>query len=239
VKYEALFVDFYGTLVHEDDIPIANITEKLSSCSRYANAPKEIAYYWWSEFRKLFEGSYGPNFKTQRDLETISIQKTVEHFQCKGANLDIAEVLFGYWVKPEIFEDTFPFLSRNTLPVCIVSNIDRNDILQAINFHHMNFDGIVTSEDAKSYKPRAEIFQLAMEKMKLPPHKILHIGDSLTSDILGANNCGIDSFWINRKKRKIPDNCLATYVGDTLLEVFCYLNAKNFGLHRYFSDHFQ
>ena len=219
MKYEAIFLDFYGTLVHEDDIPIADITGKISSCSQCGNSPKEISSYWWREFRKLFENSYGANFKTQRDLEKISIQRTFEHFQCKDVDLDIAEALFSHWVKPDIFEDTFPFLNQNRLPVCIVSNIDRNDILQAMSFHGMIFENIVTSEDAKSYKPRPEIFKMAMRKMKLLPRQVLHVGDSLTSDILGAHNCGIDSFWLNREKRKIPDDCLATYVGETLFDV--------------------
>ena len=91
--------------------------------------------------------------------------------------------------------------------------------MQAIRYHGMHFDHIVTSEDAKSYKPRTEIFHMALEQMRLSPHEVLHIGDSLDSDVLGAHKCGIDSFWLNRKKRMPPDGCVATYSGYTLLDV--------------------
>lgn len=148
MKYKALFLDFYGTLVHEDDEVIATITQSISLHSILQNKPKEIGAYWWSEFRRLFENSYGVNFKTQRVLETLSIQKTLNYFKCENIDYNVDEALFDHWSKPDLFEDTKIFLTQNTLPVCIVSNIDRNDILQAIYFNRMSFDNIVTSEDA-------------------------------------------------------------------------------------------
>lgn len=222
MKYKAVFLDFYGTLVHEDDEAIAQITQIMSSCSIDKNTPGEIASYWWSEFRSLFENSFGVNFKTQRELETISIKRTLEYFKCTNIDINIDELLFDYWVKPEIFEDTKKFLIENTMPVCIVSNIDRNDIFEAFKYHGMDFENVITSEDAKSYKPRKEIFNLALSKMKLLPQQVLHVGDSLSSDILGAHNCGIDTFWLNRKKRAVSPDCAANYNGESLYDVLKY-----------------
>jgi len=219
MKYKALFLDFYGTLVHEDGAAIAEITKIISASTPANNTPKEIGTHWWNEFRRLFENSYGSNFKTQRELEHISIHKMLEHFQCKEIDLNIDKALFTHWMKPPIFKDTLPFLAQNILPVCIVSNIDTSDILTAIEFHSLNFKNVVTSEDAKSYKPRSEIFEMALGKMNLLPHEVLHVGDSLTADIVGAHNCGIHSFWLNRKSRQVPHNCVATYRGNSLLDI--------------------
>ena len=219
MKYSAVFLDFYGTLVHEDDVPISKIIQKISFHSRAKSPPEDIASYWWDQFHQLFENNYGLDFKSQRELETISIQKVLAYFQCESMDSNINRELFDYWIRPDLFKDTLPFLAQNILPVCIVSNIDRNDILQAIHYHGMTFENIVTSEDARSYKPRQEIFRMALERMKMSPQQVLHIGDSLSSDILGAHNCGIDSFWLNRKNRKIPENCLATYNGNALSDV--------------------
>jgi len=219
LKYKALFLDFYGTLVHEDDAAIATITRKISYCLPSSNTQKEVASYLWSEFRQLSKNSFGGNFRTQREIEIISIQKTLICFQCKNLDLDIDELLFSYWVKPEIFEDTLPFLEENALPVCIVSNIDRKDILKAMDFHGMAFENIITSEEARSYKPRPEIFQTALEKMNLSNQEVLHIGDSLAADVFGAQKLGIDSFWLNRKNRNMSNDCPATYSGNTLADV--------------------
>ena len=219
MKYKALFLDFYGTLVYEDDPVIAKITERMSLCAPSGTDPREIAHHWWLEIKTLCENSFGANFKTQRELEKISINNTLKHFNCKNADLDLDRNLFEYWIKPEICADSKRFLSENKLPVCVVSNIDRDDILQACEHHGLSFNNIVTSEDARSYKPRPEIFRMVLDLMGADPERTLHIGDSLSADVYGAHACGIDSFWLNRKRRQIPEGCPAAYIGETLLDL--------------------
>ncbi|WP_306769282.1 HAD family hydrolase [Parafrankia sp. BMG5.11] len=38
----------------------------------------------------------------------------------------------------------------------------------------------------------------------LPPDAVLHIGDSLTSDVAGAHTLGIPTIWVNRSGRPRP-----------------------------------
>ena len=223
MRYEALFLDFYGTLVHEDDDTILKVVTKIADASPQKVSPKDIATFWWSTFRSLFENSFSHAFMPQRQLESLSIQTVLEHFNCVAKTEELDAELFSYWVKPDIFPETKDFLSKNRLPVCIVSNIDRKDIEAAMDYHQLSCDVLVTSEDAKSYKPREEIFLMALEKMNLSPAKVLHIGDSLTSDIAGANKCGIDSFWLNRKGKPIPSDISPTYSGQSLFEIFDFL----------------
>lgn len=60
--------------------------------------------------------------------------------------------------------------------------------------------GIFVSEDAGSQKPRKEFFDYCFSRMDDPdPSRMLVIGDSLSSDIKGGNNAGIDTCWFNRK----------------------------------------
>jgi FMN phosphatase YigB (HAD superfamily) len=56
---------------------------------------------------------------------------------------------------------------------------------------------LITSEGTKSYKPDKRIFHYALEKCKVTPSKVLFIGDSYSSDIMGAYYTGIDSLWLN------------------------------------------
>jgi len=46
------------------------------------------------------------------------------------------------------------FFATCPIPIYVVSNIDRNDVLQAIDYHGLKPTGVFTSEDAKSYKPK-------------------------------------------------------------------------------------
>jgi 2-haloacid dehalogenase/putative hydrolase of the HAD superfamily len=58
---KAIFLDFYGTAVHEDDVIIHEITERIYRSSPAAN-PSEISHYWWRCFSELCNNSYGDTF---------------------------------------------------------------------------------------------------------------------------------------------------------------------------------
>lgn len=64
------------------------------------------------------------------------------------------------------------------------------------------FEVIVTSEETGFQKPQKEIFAYALEKLQIfDPSHVLMIGDSLTSDIQGGNDFGIDTCWFNPTKK--------------------------------------
>lgn len=62
-------------------------------------------------------------------------------------------------------------------------------------------DGIFVSEDAGAQKPKKDFFDyMAARIPDYNPKKALVIGDSLTSDIQGGINAGIDTCWYNPHK---------------------------------------
>lgn len=65
------------------------------------------------------------------------------------------------------------------------------------------FEVIITSEEVGFQKPQAEVFEYAMDKLQiLDKSRVLMIGDSLSSDIQGGNNYGIDTCWFNPHGKK-------------------------------------
>ena len=60
------------------------------------------------------------------------------------------------------------------------------------------FSEVVISEEVGAAKPQREIFDVAFQRMGQPRlEEVLIVGDSLTSDIEGGNNYGIDTCWFN------------------------------------------
>jgi 2-haloacid dehalogenase len=60
------------------------------------------------------------------------------------------------------------------------------------------FADVVISEEVGAAKPDPEIFDVAFERMGQPAkHEVLMVGDSLTSDIRGGSDYGIDTCWFN------------------------------------------
>lgn len=56
-------------------------------------------------------------------------------------------------------------------------------------------DGVFVSEDLKVAKPAREYFERCLERIGEPKESCIVIGDSLTSDMLGAQNASLKSVW--------------------------------------------
>ncbi|MBT2293459.1 HAD-IA family hydrolase [Paenibacillus albidus] len=69
--------------------------------------------------------------------------------------------------------------------------------------------GIVNSEQAKYSKPMKEIFLYALEKAGLKADEVIHIGDSLRSDIECAKAAGIEAIWLNRYNNPVTKGITA------------------------------
>ncbi len=63
-------------------------------------------------------------------------------------------------------------------------------------------DGVFISEDLGVDKPNKEFFDIVLNQVgSKDPREYIVIGDSLTSDIKGANNAGIKCIWFNPKHK--------------------------------------
>lgn len=200
----ALLLDFYGTLVYEDTEVVDSICHQVSLSAPEAG-PTEVARTWWSAFAALTSASHGPAFRPQRALAQVSLAETVRSCQSAADPVPLLDAQFAYWQQPQIYPDTRELLAA-PLPACVASNIDRDDLAAALAFHGLadRFTHAVTSQDARSYKPRPEMFTTALGLLGLAPHEVIHVGDSLTSDVAGAASLGIPVAWVNRTRRPAP-----------------------------------
>jgi len=217
---KAIFVDFYGTLVEEDDKIISSIIENIVNYSNNKNLNKnDIGQYWWKEFVSLCNIHNGNNFKLQKEIEYISLSNTVLKFDSNINVKNELEKMFEYWKKPTILSDSMVFLENIKLPVIIVSNIDNNEIKEAVANNNISVDKIITSEDALFYKPNENIFKMAMENNNLNANEIIHIGDSISNDIAGANKVNIRSIWLNRNDRQNQTNVIPNLIARDFIEI--------------------
>ncbi|EPY6471103.1 YjjG family noncanonical pyrimidine nucleotidase [Clostridium sporogenes] len=84
------------------------------------------------------------------------------------------------------------------------------------------FEDIVISEEVQVSKPNPKIFEHALNNMKhTDKSNVLMVGDSLTSDIQGGINLGIDTCWFNPNKIINETGIKPTY------EIFNLMELKN------------
>ncbi len=82
------------------------------------------------------------------------------------------------------------------------------------------FDGVFVSEEIGFEKPRREYFDAVASKIEgFSIDEAIIIGDSLTSDITGGINYGIDTCWFNPQGKAVPEKMNITYVINSLDEL--------------------
>ncbi len=60
------------------------------------------------------------------------------------------------------------------------------------------FNFVLLAVECGIAKPDRRIFELALDRSGCDPSQVVHVGDSLQSDVRGANGIGIRSVWLNR-----------------------------------------
>jgi 2-haloacid dehalogenase len=74
------------------------------------------------------------------------------------------------------------------------------------------FDPVIISEEVGAAKPARKIFDVAFVKMAQPEKaEVLIVGDSLSSDMRGGSDYGIDTCWFNPNGRSHPPDINITY----------------------------
>lgn len=86
------------------------------------------------------------------------------------------------------------------------------------------FKDIFLSEDIGVQKPAKEFFDYCFEKLNQPKKEnVILIGDSLSADIMGGLNYGIDCVWFNKNADKLPADIKPTYTVNHLNEIISIL----------------
>jgi 2-haloacid dehalogenase len=74
------------------------------------------------------------------------------------------------------------------------------------------FDHVIISDEIGAAKPAAAFFEHTFDLIGRPPkEQVLVIGDSLTSDIRGGNDFGVDTCWFNAAAVPADPRCPATH----------------------------
>lgn len=94
------------------------------------------------------------------------------------------------------------------------------------------FKAIFVSEDTGYQKPMKEFFDYCFDRIpQFNKERALIIGDSLSADIQGGNNAGIDTCWINPLKKENKTDVQPTYEIAKLEELLTLLEREKQSNH--------
>ncbi len=201
MELDGLFLDFYGTIATGDRQAVEAVCAHVIGDTGLDMSAHELAIVWGDRFFAAADACVHDGFRTLHEIELDTLQATLAKLGHTIDPVPYSQEFQEYLRKPPVFAEVGEFFARFPLPICIVSNADRAELDAAIRNSGIAVAEVVTSEDARAYKPDPRIFEYALEQTGWHRERVLHVGDSLHADVGGALAAGVGSGWVNREHR--------------------------------------
>ena len=197
-NYKVLTFDCYGTLIDWESGILGALRPVLSAHAIDLSDDEILELYSGME-AGAEEGAYIKyrevlNQVAHRIGEGLGFVPTPSELDCLSKSLK-------RW-KP--FPDTVRALQalKQSFGLAVISNIDDDLFALSAKYLKVEFDRVITAEQAKAYKPSLHIFKSAVGRIGVAPERILHIAQSIYHDIRPAKTMGLSTVWVNRRTGK-------------------------------------
>ncbi len=231
---DALLFDLGETLIHIDPL-YKNIIEE----SRFKTVQVYLSHFGFNFNSNYIRSTYEEIIESTLDTPEEEVHilqifiKMLEKLSIDYSlfNLEELEKIF-YSVELEawtLFPDTITCLDKalkSNFKLGVISNARSDwsvrEVLRRFNLNKY-FEVVVSSAQVGWRKPRPEPFLKALKKLKVNPKLAIFIGDTFSTDILGAKRLGMKAIYLNRDNNQIPviENIIPDYTVKDLLEAFC------------------
>lgn len=193
-RFKILTFDCYCTLIDWETGIFSALRPILAAHGKNLSDPELLALYG-----ELEAEAEGGDFRPYREV----LQSVVRGF---GERLGFAPTeaesgsLAESVARWQPFPDTVPALRRlkEKFQLAILSNIDDDLFAGTAPKLGVQFNQVITAQQAKAYKPSREVFLLAEKRIKLPRERWLHVGQSVYHDVIPAQSLGLATVWVNR-----------------------------------------
>jgi 2-haloacid dehalogenase len=194
--FDALTFDCYGTLIDWEAGILTGLRRVLDPhavaatddelLEAYARAEADLEAGPYRRYREVLgEG-------LRRVARRHGVEPTPDEVAAFGGSV-------GEW---PAFPDSAAALARlaKRFRLGVITNCD--DDLFALSNRRLGatFDWIVTAQQVGSYKPDPRNFEVALERIRMPQGRILHVAQSLFHDHVPARRLGLATAWIDRRR---------------------------------------
>ena len=231
-RIKAVFFDAAGTLIK----PARQVGESYSMiAAKYGKAvsPSEL----FDRFRICFDDAPRLAFPNAAPAEIDRLERdwwknlVAGVFEPWGSfeNFDkYFDELFAYFAEPSAWGlypevlDALSALRERGVTLAVISNFDSRlvRILDGLGAGSWFADIFVSSRIGYA-KPDRQIFDAALGRHGLAPANAIHVGDSETNDLWGAQNAGLKALLIDRGRR--PDDSAPERIA-SLQEILTHLD---------------
>jgi 2-haloacid dehalogenase len=193
-RYEVLTFDCYGTLINWEAGILPALHRILSAHGKNMDNATLLKRYGDFEQRSE-QGKFRPYREV---LESVVHQFGDElRFTPTAAEARSLPDSLPTW-KP--WPDTVAALRqlKTRFRMAILSNVDDDLFALTRPQLEVDFDEVITAQQAQAYKPSLKLFELALSRIHAPAHRVLHVGQSIYHDVIPAQALGLATVWVNR-----------------------------------------
>ena len=221
LNIKAVCFDYYGTLVDIGE-PFEKIKNWFNDFLNKENSNILINEFYMNFSKQRAKYQFNLEFMTGYKILENSYRNACSKYGLKHHTLEFNEFISYLFSTPCAYGDANQTirLLKEKYKVGLITNADNQILEQSITNQGFNFDFVITSEDARCNKPQPEIFSMAINHINVASRQTLMIGDSLSEDILGARDVGMNTIWINRENVKNRENVIKV---NSIKEILNYL----------------
>ncbi len=188
---KAVFIDYTGTIMKEAGKDVEEMTMRLYKNSDI-ESPQAMLNYWWGKLKKYENESFGDAFLTEDEIVDKLLADCVEELNLQE-NLEEAHELCRRYCP---------------LPIYVITNNGVRYVGEGMRHKALEPAGIICGDMARAYKPHRELFEKALEISGCSAQEVIHIGDSMASDVAGARAAGIRPILLDRKGTQETDGVM-------------------------------
>ncbi|MCS7192056.1 MAG: haloacid dehalogenase type II [Armatimonadetes bacterium] len=214
-KFSWVTFDCYGTLI-DWDTGIRNFLSKLLA-RKGVFVDLDRIHRCWEEIQfELIQREYRP----YKDILRLSLEATLKEFGITYSSED-GDAFAASMPTWKSFPDVPPSLQKlkGFTRIAIISNTDNDILKESVKLMGVEFDALVTAQDAKVYKPSPRIFEFALQQLNEDPKGILHVAFGFKYDLVPAKQVGMTTCWLNRTGEPKPEGIEPDFIIPSLAEV--------------------
>lgn len=192
--FEVLTFDCYGTLIDWETGILSVLHRILAAHGKKSDDAELLRLY--GDFEQRAEAAA---FRPYRAVLEWVVGQLGTHlgFAPSLAEMRSLPDSLASW-RP--WPDTVAALGRlkKRFRLAILSNVDDDLFAGTRPQLGVEFDEVVTAQQAQAYKPSLKLFELALGRINAPAHRVLHVGQSIYHDVVPAQALGLATVWVNR-----------------------------------------
>lgn len=214
-RFTTISFDCYGTLIEWEAGILPVLRAVLRRHGKTLSDAAILELYGELEA----EAESGPYQKYREVLQSV-VRAFGRRLDVDPGSSDIASLAESVPLWPP-FSDTVDALRQLKIRyrLAIISNIDDDLFAQTRKHLGVEFDEVITAEQAGSYKPSLRNFELALSRLAIPREQLLHVGQSIYHDVIPAQSLGLSTVWVNRKSARPGVGAVRSAKGKPDLEV--------------------